>query len=172
MDRICIDGFPRSGNTFSGALLTNAFPQAHITPFTHSARVLSSEHFVLIRDPDVSISSFMSVFNEPNKSSSELWWLRFYNTMLDKTSPDRWIFFDDLINETNKTITRIGEIIKLKPLEINYAKLNKNSTPKPYLIHSFGKAQELYKNLKRLKAQSLKIMLKNKRNTMVSQSTK
>ena len=148
MDRICIDGFPRSGNTFSGALLTNAFPQAHITPFTHSARVLSSEHFVLIRDPDVSISSFMSVFNEPNKSSSELWWLRFYNTMLDKTSPDRWIFFDDLTEETQKTIEYIGDIVGLKPLEIDYSKLNKNSAFKPYPVYSFNKAKEFYEGLK------------------------
>jgi hypothetical protein len=149
MDRICIEGFPRSGNTYSQQLLAKAFPQAVITPFTHSARVLTGDHFVLIREPNVAISSFMSVFHEPNAQSSEQWWMRFYNTVLEKTNPKRWIFFDDLTQKTNETINRIGKITGLNPIEIDHSSLGKNSATKPYGLHAFNKAQDLYLQLKK-----------------------
>ena len=148
MGRIFIDGFPRSGNTFSQQLLTKAFPETWVTPFTHSAKVFTKEHFVLIREPNVAISSFISVFQESNLESSERWWLRFYNTVLDKTNPERWIFFEDLINKTEETVERIGNIVGVKPIKINYSKLSKNSARESYPLYSFDKAQELYLILK------------------------
>jgi hypothetical protein len=148
MDRICIDGFPRSGNTFSQQLLTKAFPETWVTHFTHSAKILTEKHFVLIREPNVTISSFMGVFQEPNKEASERWWLRFHNTVLDKTNPERWIFFEDLINKTEQTVERIGSIVGVKPMKIDYSDLNKNSARESYPLYSFDKAQELYTKLK------------------------
>ena len=148
MDRICIDGFPRSGNIFCQQALTKAFPNTYIIPFTHSASVLTDEHFVLIREPHKSISSFMSVFQELNQEASERWWLRFYNTALDKTDPTRWIFFDDLVNKTAETINRVGKIVKIEPIKIDYSSLPRNSSLETYPIQSFNKAQELYLKLK------------------------
>jgi hypothetical protein len=148
MDRICIDGFPRSGNTFSQQILTNAFPQAWVTPFTHNAQALTKEHFVTIRNPNVSISSFMSVFREPNANASERWWLRFHNIVLNKIDPKRWIFFDDLINKTDETINHIGNVTSLKPIKIDYSTLSKNSALEPYSLYSFNEAEKLYLKLK------------------------
>jgi hypothetical protein len=148
MDRICIEGFPRSGNIFCQELLIKAFPEIYIKPFNHSANSLTEEHFVLIRDPNVAISSFMSVFKESNKETSEAWWLRFHNVMLDKVSPDRWIFFDELVKDTDKVINYIGQILKIKPVLIDHTKLNKNSSFQSYEIHLFNKAEEFYCNLK------------------------
>ena len=148
MGRICIDGFPRSGNTFSQQLLTKAFPDIWVTPFTHSVEALTHEHFVLIRDPNISISSFMSVFAEPDKDSSERWWLRFHNTVLDKTDPERWIFFEDLTSATKDTVDHIGKITGLKPTEIDYSNLSKNSALEPYPLYLFDKAHEFYLGLK------------------------
>ena len=148
MDRIYIDGFPRSGNTFSHNLLTKAFPETWIKPFTHSANALTKKHFVLIRNPNVAISSFMSVFKEPNKEGSERWWLRFHKTALKTISPERWIFFEDLTSKTEETIDYIGATVGLKPIKIDYSKLSKNSAPEPYPLYLFDKAQELYIDLK------------------------
>lgn len=90
----------------------------------------------------------MSVFKEPNKDSSERWWLRFHNVVLEKVSSERWIFFDDLVNKPEQTLNHIGEVIGLKPIKFDYATLNKNAAPEPYPLHLFDKAQELYENLK------------------------
>jgi hypothetical protein len=151
MGRICIDGFPRSGNVFTQQVLVNAFPQASITHFTHSAPVLTEEHFVLIRDPNVSISSFMSVFQESDKDASERWWLRFHSTVLDKTNPARWIFFEELVQETQKTVQHIGDIVGLKPLDTDYSKLSKNASSEVYPIYSFPTAKKFYEELKRMR---------------------
>jgi len=148
MDRIYIDGFPRSGNVFTQQVLENAFPQAFVTPFTHSVPVLTKEHFVLIRNPNVSISSFMNFFQEFDKDACERWWLRFHNAVLDKTSPERWIFFEDLTNKTEQTVECIGNIVGIEPIKINYSSLSKNSTRESYPLYSFNKAQELYTKLK------------------------
>jgi hypothetical protein len=151
MGRICIDGFPRSGNIFAQQVLRDAFPQAFVTSFTHNALVLTEEHFVLIRNPDVAISSFMSEFQESSKDASERWWLRFHNTVLEKTNSARWIFFEELTQETKKTMEYIGDIVGLKPLEIDDSKLNKNSAFKPYPVYSFNKAKEFYEGLKEMR---------------------
>jgi len=144
MGRICVDGFPRSGNTFLQEVLNHSFPQALVEPFTHSAKVLTQDHFVVIRDPGVSISSFMSVFREPDADASERWWLRFHNVVLKKTEPKRWIFFDELIKNPEQVINRIGMIVETDPLPLNYTHISKNAAPEPYPLHLFDKAQELY----------------------------
>jgi hypothetical protein len=92
----------------------------------------------------------MSVFEESDKDASERWWLRFHNTVLNKTNPARWIFFEDLTQETQKTVEHIGDIVGLKPLEIDYSKLSKNASSKPYPIYSFPAAQEFYKGMRKL----------------------
>jgi hypothetical protein len=90
----------------------------------------------------------MSVFAEPNKDASERWWLRFHSTVLDKIDPERWIFFEDLTNATENTVNHIGKITGLKPKEIDYSKLSKNSALEPYPLYFFDKAHEFYLVLK------------------------
>jgi hypothetical protein len=153
MGRICIDGFPRSGNIFTQEVLRNVFPQAFVTHFTHSVTVLTEEHFVLIRDPNVSISSFMSVFQESDKDASERWWLRFHKTVLEKTNAERWIYFEDLTQDTKKTMEHIGNIVGLKPSETDYSKLHKNAASKPYEVHSFPAAKKFYEELKGIRSE-------------------
>lgn len=147
MDRIFIEGFPRSGNTFSKELLALAFPNIQIIPFTHSAKVLSKEHFVLIRKPSDAISSFMKVFQEPNKDAAERWWVRFYNTALENTDTSRWILFDDLINKTNNIVNTIGNKLNIQPIDIDYSIVDKNSAQTKYPIYTFDKAEDLYINI-------------------------
>jgi hypothetical protein len=148
MDRILVEGYPRSGNTFCNKILATSFPKTFVPEFTHSASILSDEHFVLIREPNVAISSFMSVFAEENKDSAERWWLRFYSKALEVVKPERWIFFEDLINKTEQTIEHIGNIIGVKPIRIDYSSLSKNSARESYPLYSFDEAQELYAKLK------------------------
>ena len=102
---------------------------------------------ILIRNPKDSISSFMSLFQEFNLTSSEQWWLRFYNTVSDKINPERWIFFEDLINETEQTVERIGNMVGITPIKIDYSKLSKNASLKSYPLYSFDKAEALYTKL-------------------------
>jgi len=148
MDRICIDGFPRSGNVFTQQVLINAFPQAFVTHFTHSAKVLTKEHFILIRNPQEAISSFMSVFREPNADASERWWVRFYDTAIKETDVKRWVFFEDLVSNTQQVVNTIGNITNIKPVVINYGEISKNSALEPYPLHLFDKAQQFYEKLK------------------------
>jgi hypothetical protein len=148
MGRICIDGFPRSGNTFSQQLLTKAFPDVWVTPFTHSVKALTKEHFVLIRNPQDSISSFMSVFVEDNLDASERWWIRFYDTALKETDIKRWIFFEDLTSNTQEVVNTIGSVTNNVPVLVDYNEMNKNSASKPYSLHSFSKAEKFYETIK------------------------
>jgi len=148
MGRITVEGFPRSGNFFCDDLLKQSFLDLEVGKFTHNCSLITDKHFILIRDPHYSISSFMNFFDETDKDASERWWLRFYNTALEKTNPERWIFFDDLTNKTEETVNQIAQLIELEPAKIDYTKLNKNATPESYPLYLFDKAQELYKTLK------------------------
>ena len=148
MVRILTEGFPRSGNAYLYKLLLASFPKNEVIEFTHSTKKITSQTMILIRNPKNSISSFINVFEESDKDAAERWWLRFYNTVLDKTNSERWIFFEDLINKTEQTVERIGNIVGTKPIKVDYSKLSKNSARESYSLYSFDKAQELYTKLK------------------------
>jgi hypothetical protein len=149
MDRILVDGFPRSGNTFCNNVLVKSFPDAWVSSFTHSAKVLTKEHFVLIRNPQKAISSFMSVFREPDADASERWWVRFYDTAVKETDVKRWIFFEDLVSDTQQVVDTVGNITNITPMSIDYGAISKNSALEPYPLHLFNKAQKFYEELKR-----------------------
>lgn len=148
MGRILVDGFPRSGNTFCNHVLVNSFPDTWVSSFTHNVKTLTKEHFVLIRNPQHAISSFMSVFREPNADASERWWVRFYDTAIKETDVKRWVFFEDLVSNTQQIVNTIGNITNIEPVAINYGELSKNSAPEPYPLHLFDKAQKFYEELK------------------------
>jgi hypothetical protein len=131
MDRIIAEGFPRSGNIFFHNVLSNAFPTIEVEPFIHSVNRLNKETFVLLRDPNFSISSFMTMFDQ-NKESSEKWWLRFHETVLEKTDPKRWVLFEDLIADTDGVIKKIGVIINKNPVHVESDILPKNKSLNEY----------------------------------------
>jgi hypothetical protein len=147
MVRVLAEGFPRSGNAYLYKLLLASFPNDEVIEFSHSVKKITPQTMILIRNPKDSISSFMSLFQEFNLTSSEQWWLRFYNTVSDKINPERWIFFEDLINETEQTVERIGNMVGITPIKIDYSKLSKNASLKSYPLYSFDKAEALYTKL-------------------------
>ena len=106
MGRILIDGFPRSGNTFFYELLSASFFNIDIPQFRHSVKTFSPETYVLLRDPQYSISSFMSTFRHDDAKSAEDWWVRYYNTAVENNV--KFILFEDLTKDTTEVLDRIS----------------------------------------------------------------
>jgi len=146
MGRILIDGFPRSGNTFFYELLSTCFSDIDIPQFRHSVKTFSPDTYVMLRDPQYSISSFMSTFKHDDAASAESWWIRYYSTALENKV--KFILFDDLIKDPISVVDKISKDLNL-PYKIKDIKfLNKNKSKNPYKItHSFNRANMLYPSL-------------------------
>jgi hypothetical protein len=132
MARVLADGFPRSGNAYLYKLLLASFPNDDVIEFTHSAKKITSQTMILIRNPNDSIASFMNTFNEPNKNKAQQWWLRFYNAALEKTEPKNWIFFNSLIKSPTKVVEQIANFYGLVISTCDTSLLTHNSSITDY----------------------------------------
>jgi hypothetical protein len=149
MDRILIDGFPRSGNTFFHNLLKESFPDIEIPYFRHSVETFSPETYVMLRDPQDSICSFMSMFRHNDLKSAEDWWIRYYTTA--KKNNVKFIQFEDLISDPRNIVKRISKETGYRSIDINVQNLSKNKSFDNYKIFTvFDRAEILYKKLRDL----------------------
>lgn len=146
MGRILIDGFPRSGNTFFYELLSASFLNIDIPQFRHSVKTFSPETYVLLRDPQYSISSFMSTFRHDDAKSAEDWWVRYYNTAVENNV--KFILFEDLTKDTTEVLDRISRETGLPYITAELYNLNKNESKESYRTdYNFDKAKDLYFSL-------------------------
>jgi hypothetical protein len=153
MGGISLEGYPRSGNTFLFGVVSSAFPNINIKGFTHSVKNITSKTFVVVREPQMAISSFMHTFNEENKTSSENWWIRFYETALGKIDPSRWIYFEELINNPQSTVEKISNLCQIKHKKIEFTSINKNESFNKYPLVQLDRSISLYQEIKKQSSQ-------------------
>lgn len=146
MDRIRLEGFPRSGNTYLSSIVTKSFQRAIIDPFRHSAKNITPETFVVIRQPQIAISSFIYNFKITEAKSAEAWFIRFYETALDIISPHHWILFDDLISKPKAVLDHISQHSGMTYTANLSAP--KNSSPDFYPLLAFPKASRLFDRIR------------------------
>lgn len=148
MARILAEGFPRSGNSYLYKLLLQSFPSHDVVQFTHSAQKINADTLIVVRNPTDSIASFMNTFNEKDKTKAEQWWVRFYNTALERTSLSNWILFNTLTSSPEKVINQVADLFNISSTKSDLSKLTHNSSINPYSNQViFNKAQFLYNKI-------------------------
>lgn len=111
---ICIDGYPRSANSFSVRMFQQANPDAHIAHHTHSIANLQKAIkynipvIVLIRDPEQSIVSSV-IAHKNNDVDNEVYrYIDFYTWVYK--SIDKMVVsdFEQVINDFNTVIMNVN----------------------------------------------------------------
>lgn len=111
---ICIDGYPRSANSFSVRMFLQANPNINIAHHTHSVANLKKAikynipTVVLIRDPEQSIVSSVIAHKKNDIDEEVSRYIDFYGWVC--TRLDRMIVadFDQVINDFNAVILEIN----------------------------------------------------------------
>ena len=112
---ICIDGYPRSANSFSVRMFRQSNPDSNIAHHTHAVANLSKSLVygvpvvVLIRDPRQSIVSSV-IAHRKNTISEEMHrYIDFYAWVLERVDCFVIADFDDVVNNFNMIIRSVNE---------------------------------------------------------------
>lgn len=115
---ICIDGYPRSANSFSVRMFRKANPGAVIAHHTHAVANIrkaidcSIPIVVLIRNPEQAIVSSV-IAHENNDIDNEIYrYIDFYDWILKKISNVVIADFDIVVNDYNAIILNVNNHFK------------------------------------------------------------
>jgi len=153
MDRIVLEGFPRSGNAFLSQLIKLAFPKNEIIMFQHKMENLDKKNCIVpIRNPYESIPSWVEFSpNKPDFESVAKWYIRFYNKVLENIDNLVIVDFVELTTDTSKTLNKISDVYKINAEPVDISKLNKNENLKLYSSKQITKytkeAYQIYKEV-------------------------
>ena len=112
---ICIDGYPRSANSFSVRMFRQANPGASIAHHTHSvanlkrAIDLNVPVVTLIRNPEQSIVSSVIAHKKNDVDDEVCRYIDFYNWVYDRIDKMVIAEFEQVVNDFNKVILNIND---------------------------------------------------------------
>jgi len=111
--RICIEGYPRSSNTFAGRMfhLANPVPVAHHTHSVNNIKLALGYEIpvlVLIRDPADAVAS-ACIYGKQSVESELVRWLSFYEYVQRVTNRLVLANFDEVTCNFNAVIARVNQ---------------------------------------------------------------
>ena len=112
---ICIDGYPRSANSFSVRMFRQANPEAKIAHHTHSVANLNKalKHnipvVVLIRDPEQAIVSSVIAHKKNDIDLEVSRYIDFYNWVYERIDTMVIADFNQVINDFNAVILNVNK---------------------------------------------------------------
>lgn len=122
---ICIDGYPRSANSFAVRMFKQANPDAHIAHHTHSISNLKKAIncnvpvIVLIRDPKESIVSSVIAHKKNNIDEEVYRYIEFYSWVYEKIEKLVIADFKQVTSDFNQVILAINNRSNSKFLFLN-----------------------------------------------------
>lgn len=153
---ICIEGYPRSANSFVFHSLMIINPYIKIAGHTHTIANIKSAFkynipvYILIRKPIDAIASYIFRRTQlTNKKTKRIIFFaiedyrQFYEFVLKNKDKIKILYFEEIINKPENILNNIKQIEMPDPKSINFEKVSKQSFE---IIQSFKSQKEFKKS--------------------------
>jgi hypothetical protein len=127
LERIKVNGFPRSGNTYLTDLLTQSFDIPVEFVIHKTADLYTKNCIVPIRKPEESIASWAKLNPHIKLEDIVKWYERFYTCILENADNLIILDFNYFTKEPISVVEDISKILNLKIKTVNISTLSKNA---------------------------------------------
>ena len=127
MERIKVNGFPRSGNTYLTHLLTQSFNVPVEFVIHKTADLYTKNCVVPIRKPQESIASWAKLNPHIRLEDIVKWYERFYTCILENAGNLVILDFNDFTKEPVNTVKYIAKVFNLEVNDADISTLDKNT---------------------------------------------